>query len=70
MGASSNHGGERVAAEPNATTQALKDLLDRRVAVLDGAWGTMFQNAGLTPADYQGDRFSDHPADVPATLTC
>ena len=29
----------------------LTDLLDQRIAVLDGAWGTMLQNAKLTPAD-------------------
>ncbi|GAA4601023.1 methionine synthase [Actinoallomurus liliacearum] len=45
-------------------TQALRDLLDRRIAVLDGAWGTMLQGARLTPADYRGDRFGDHPRDV------
>ncbi|GAA4523736.1 methionine synthase [Amycolatopsis samaneae] len=43
---------------------ALRELLDQRVVVLDGAWGTMLQNAGLTPADYRGDRFTDHPRDV------
>ncbi|HEX3924201.1 MAG TPA: homocysteine S-methyltransferase family protein, partial [Streptosporangiaceae bacterium] len=44
--------------------QALRELLDQRVVVLDGAWGTMFQSAGLTPADYRADRFTDHPHDV------
>ncbi|WP_231334452.1 methionine synthase [Actinomadura graeca] len=43
---------------------ALRRLLDRRVAVLDGAWGTMLQGADLTPADYRGGRFDDHPRDV------
>ncbi|MFE0025211.1 methionine synthase [Amycolatopsis sp. NPDC059021] len=43
---------------------ALRELLDQRVVVLDGAWGTMLQNAGLTPADYRGDRFTEHPKDV------
>jgi 5-methyltetrahydrofolate--homocysteine methyltransferase len=42
----------------------LRDLLDRRIAVLDGAWGTMLQGAGLTPADYRGDLIGDHPKDV------
>ncbi|MDX6283569.1 MAG: 5-methyltetrahydrofolate--homocysteine methyltransferase, partial [Kribbellaceae bacterium] len=42
----------------------LRSLLDQRVAVLDGAWGTMLQGAKLTPADYQGDRFLDHTHDV------
>ncbi|WP_345635901.1 methionine synthase [Rugosimonospora acidiphila] len=45
-------------------TQALRRLLDQRIAVLDGAWGTMLQGAGLTPADYRNDRLADHPYDV------
>ncbi|MFC6014860.1 methionine synthase [Plantactinospora solaniradicis] len=44
--------------------RALRELLDRRVAVLDGAWGTMLQGAGLTPADYRGDLLPDHSHDV------
>ncbi|WP_242904726.1 methionine synthase [Actinomadura terrae] len=43
---------------------ALRGLLDERIAILDGAWGTMLQGAGLTPADYSGDRFADHSRDV------
>ncbi len=42
----------------------LRELLDQRVAVLDGAWGTMLQGAGLTPEDYRGDLLADHPRDV------
>jgi 5-methyltetrahydrofolate--homocysteine methyltransferase len=43
---------------------ALKDLLAERIVVLDGAWGTMFQNAKLAPEDYVGDRFGEHDRDV------
>ncbi|UQS24377.1 methionine synthase [Amycolatopsis thermalba] len=46
------------------TTKALREILSDRVAVLDGAWGTMLQGAGLTPADYRGDVIGDHPQDV------
>ncbi|ASR35656.1 methionine synthase [Prauserella marina] len=48
------------------TISALRRILDERVAVLDGAWGTSLQNAGLTPADYRGDGLvgADHPQDV------
>src|SRR5690349_1671127 len=43
----------------------LRKLLDERVVVLDGAWGTMLQAAGLTPADYRADLIApDHPKDV------
>ena len=45
-------------------TAALKDLLAERIVVLDGAWGTMFQNASLAPEDYRGDRFGEHDRDV------
>jgi 5-methyltetrahydrofolate--homocysteine methyltransferase len=47
-----------------AGSEALRALLDERVVVLDGAWGTMLQGAGLTPDDYRGDGFHDHPRDV------
>ncbi len=58
MDRSFDHGGE------HDKTQALRELMDSRVAVLDGAWGTMLQAAGLSAEDYQGDRFQDHPRDV------
>ena len=43
---------------------ALRRLLDQRILVLDGAWGTMLQGAKLDPADYRGDLIVDHPYDV------
>ncbi|MGK5684343.1 methionine synthase [Actinoplanes sp. URMC 104] len=46
-------------------TAELKRLLDERVLVLDGAWGTMLQGAKLRPEDYRGDLIGpDHPQDV------
>ncbi|TCM38583.1 methionine synthase [Kribbella sp. VKM Ac-2568] len=48
----------------NERQTELRTLLDQRVAVLDGAWGTMLQGAKLTPEDYRGDRFADHTHDV------
>jgi 5-methyltetrahydrofolate--homocysteine methyltransferase len=46
--------------------EALKDLLAQRVVILDGAYGTMLQGVGLTPADYRQGGFvpADHPRDV------
>lgn len=44
--------------------RALRELLAQRIVVLDGAWGTMLQNAGLTPADYRGEILTDHSHDV------
>ena len=37
----------------------LKELIQNRIVVLDGAMGTMIQRAGLTEADYRGDRYRD-----------
>ncbi|MFF5082881.1 methionine synthase [Actinoplanes sp. NPDC000266] len=51
--------------ERNERVAELKRLLGERILVLDGAWGTMLQGAGLTPEDYRGDMIpADHPQDV------
>jgi 5-methyltetrahydrofolate--homocysteine methyltransferase len=44
--------------------QALPDILKTRIAILDGAMGTMIQRLKLTEADYRGKRFKDFPKDV------
>ncbi|MBF0447359.1 MAG: methionine synthase [Magnetococcales bacterium] len=45
------------------TTRFL-ELLSERILVLDGAMGTMIQRHQLTEADFRGERFIDHPADL------
>jgi 5-methyltetrahydrofolate--homocysteine methyltransferase len=42
----------------------LRELLDERIVVLDGPWGTALQSLGLSAADYRGERLRDHPQDV------
>ena len=42
----------------------LPELLRQRIAILDGAMGTMIQRYKLTEADYRGERFKDHPKDL------
>ena len=42
----------------------LRTLLQERILVLDGAWGTMLQLAGLEDSDYRGERFADHPREI------
>jgi 5-methyltetrahydrofolate--homocysteine methyltransferase len=44
--------------------QALPAILARRIAILDGAMGTMIQRFKLTEAQYRGERFKDFPKDV------
>jgi 5-methyltetrahydrofolate--homocysteine methyltransferase len=42
----------------------LPDLLQQRIAVIDGAMGTMLQARRLSEADYRGVRFAEHPIDL------
>jgi 5-methyltetrahydrofolate--homocysteine methyltransferase len=44
--------------------QALPEILNNRIAILDGAMGTMIQRFKLSEADYRGERFKDFPKDV------
>jgi 5-methyltetrahydrofolate--homocysteine methyltransferase len=43
---------------------ALRELLGRRIVILDGAMGTMVQACRLTESDYRGDRFADWNSDL------
>ena len=47
-----------------ARLQQLPTLLRERILLLDGAMGTMLQRAGLTEADYRGDRFAASTGDL------
>jgi 5-methyltetrahydrofolate--homocysteine methyltransferase len=42
----------------------LPEILRQRIAVLDGAMGTMIQRYKLSEADFRGTRFVDHPKDL------
>ena len=42
----------------------LRALLHGRIAVLDGAMGTMIQARHLDEAAFRGARFKDHPKDL------
>ena len=44
--------------------QALPAILEKRIAILDGAMGTMIQRFKLSEADYRGERFKDFTKDV------
>jgi 5-methyltetrahydrofolate--homocysteine methyltransferase len=44
--------------------QALPKILEKRIAILDGAMGTMIQRFKLSEADYRGERFKDVLKDV------
>jgi 5-methyltetrahydrofolate--homocysteine methyltransferase len=42
----------------------LREQLDQRILILDGAMGTMIQSYGLQEADYRGERFADWPSEL------
>ena len=44
--------------------QALKDALQNRILVIDGAMGSMIQSYKLEEADYRGERFADFHLDI------
>ena len=44
--------------------QALPGILEKRIAILDGAMGTMIQRFKLGEAQYRGERFKDFHRDV------
>ncbi|MCL4773721.1 MAG: methionine synthase, partial [Burkholderiaceae bacterium] len=46
------------------TETRLRDLLERRILILDGAMGTMIQQHRLDEAGYRGERFADLARDV------
>ena len=52
-------------ALPASSVEArLRELLAKRILILDGAMGTMIQRYKLTEADYRGERLADFAHDV------
>jgi 5-methyltetrahydrofolate--homocysteine methyltransferase len=49
---------------PSPSFTALRDLFEKRIAVLDGAMGTMIQTFALQEADFRGERFRGHGQDL------
>ncbi|MCF8449283.1 MAG: homocysteine S-methyltransferase family protein, partial [Taibaiella sp.] len=46
------------------TESKLRELLDKRILIIDGAMGTMIQRYKLEEADYRGERFKDWHSDI------
>ncbi|MGM0704054.1 MAG: methionine synthase [Pseudomonadota bacterium] len=64
-----------MAAVPSALTASLTERLGERILMLDGGMGTMLQNAGLSEAEFRGERFADWHSDLKGNndllaLTC
>ena len=56
----------RMSIHPIAYTRgaALAGVLQQRIAIIDGAMGTMIQRYKLTEADFRGARFAGHAKDL------
>jgi 5-methyltetrahydrofolate--homocysteine methyltransferase len=48
----------------NETESTLRDLMSRRILILDGATGTLIQRRGLSEGDFRGARFERHSHDL------
>lgn len=60
-----SHGPARPAQTPvNKTEARLREELERRVLVLDGAVGTMVQALKLSEREFRGGRFQQHPKEL------
>jgi 5-methyltetrahydrofolate--homocysteine methyltransferase len=46
------------------TEEILRETLERRIVLLDGAYGTMLQRHKLGEKEFRGERFKDHPLDL------
>src|SRR5215475_696523 len=51
-----------------SSVERLRETLDRRIVVLDGAMGTSVQALGLDEAACRGERFREHPMPVKGCL--
>ncbi len=49
---------------PASSATALRELFASRIAVLDGAMGSMIQTYHLSEADFRGTQFTSHPHDL------
>ncbi|WP_293302908.1 methionine synthase [Pedobacter sp. UBA4863] len=43
---------------------SIRQELEKRILIIDGAMGTMIQRYTLTEEDFRGERFATHPCDV------
>ena len=43
---------------------SIREELEKRILIIDGAMGTMIQRYTLTEEDFRGERFANHPSDV------
>src|ERR1035438_2815742 len=50
--------------EMNPIFKQLRNILNERILVIDGAMGTMIQRHSLSEEQFRNNRFKDHPHDL------
>jgi 5-methyltetrahydrofolate--homocysteine methyltransferase len=50
--------------QPATEIMDIRQELQKRILVIDGAMGTMIQRYQLTEEDFRGERFKNHPSDL------
>src|SRR5436309_3157169 len=53
-----------IASNRRDVATEITKLAEERILVLDGAWGVLLQNRGLTESDFRGERFANHRRDL------
>ena len=56
--------GATVTSKGTDRSAELEDILRRRIAIIDGAMGTMIQSHKLDESGYRGQQFAHHPHDL------
>ena len=51
------------------TENDLSELINQRIAIMDGAMGTMIQQEKLVEEDFRGEHFKNHPKELKETTT-
>ena len=46
----------------------LREAIQKRILLMDGAMGTMIQDYKLKEADFRGEQFKDHGQDIQGNL--
>ena len=46
------------------TENDLSELINQRIAIMDGAMGTMIQQEKLVEEDFRGEHFKNHPKEL------
>lgn len=52
------------AIEQDKVKTDIREIIEQRILVIDGAMGTMIQRYKLGESDYRGERFRSHPKDL------